>query len=146
MQFTSGIPNGAINFRYSSTISLKRSSEKSTRSILLTASTTCLMPSNDTRKVCRLRNDTHTCIHQNNCQVSCRAPGNHVACVLLVSRSIGNDKLTIVGREVAVCHVDGDALFALRLQAVQQKGVVNVVAGISHALAVAFQCVQLVLI
>ena len=94
----------------------------------------------------RLRNDTHTCIHQNNCQVSCRAPGNHVACVLLVSRSIGNDKLTIVGREVAVCHVDGDALFALRLQAVQQKGVVNVVAGISHALAVAFQCVQLVLI
>ena len=53
IQFTSGIPNGSTNFLYSATISLNRSSEKSTRSILLTASTTCLIPSKDTRNVWR---------------------------------------------------------------------------------------------
>ena len=34
-------------------ISSKRSSEKSTRSILFTATITCLMPSSDTMNVCR---------------------------------------------------------------------------------------------
>ena len=38
---------------YSFTISSKRSFEKSTRSILFTASTTCLMPNKETKKVCR---------------------------------------------------------------------------------------------
>ena len=50
IQVTSGMFNGAINSLYSLTISLKRSSEKSTRSILLTASTTCLIPNKETRK------------------------------------------------------------------------------------------------
>ena len=54
IQVTSGIPKGATNFLYSATISLKRSSEKSTRSILLTANTTCLIPNRDTRNVWRL--------------------------------------------------------------------------------------------
>ena len=53
MHVTSGTPSGSMNLRYSATIALNRSSEKSTRSILFTASTTCLMPSKETRNVWR---------------------------------------------------------------------------------------------
>ena len=61
-------------------------------------------------------------------------------------RRVGDDELALVGREIAVGHVNGDALFALGLQAVQQEGVVDVVARIAHALAIALQGVQLVFV
>jgi len=54
--------------------------------------------------------------------------------------------LTVVSREVAVSHVDSDALFALSLQSVEQQSVVNVVACVTHAFAVAFKCHELILI
>src|SRR5882672_3672404 len=47
--------------------------------------------------------------------------GGHVARVLLVPRGIGDDELAPRRREVAVRHVDGDALLALGLQAVGEE-------------------------
>ncbi len=47
------MPNGAAKARYSSSILRNTSAEKSTRSILLIASTTFLMPIRLTRKLCR---------------------------------------------------------------------------------------------
>lgn len=63
-----------------------------------------------------------------------------------MSRRVGNDELALVGREIAVGHVNGDALFALGFQAVTQQGVVNMIAGVAHALAVALEGGQLVFI
>ena len=47
--------------------------------------------------------------------------GGHVARVLLVARRIRDDELALRGGEVAIGHVDGDALFALGLQSVHDK-------------------------
>ena len=94
----------------------------------------------------RLGDDTRTCIHEDNGQVGRRAARNHVARILLVPRRVGNDELAVVGREVAVGYVDGDTLFTFGFQSVQQKGVVDVVAGVTHTLAVALQGVQLVFV
>ena len=93
-----------------------------------------------------LRNDTRAGVYQNNRQVGGRAAGNHVARILFVSRSVGNDEFTIIGGEIAVSHVDSDTLLPLRLQAVQQQGVVDVVTGITHTLAVTLQRIQLVFV
>ena len=49
MQLMSGMPNGVTNCLYSSTILSNTCWSYSTRSILLTAKTTCLMPRRDTR-------------------------------------------------------------------------------------------------
>ena len=63
-----------------------------------------------------------------------------------MSRSVGDDELTVIGWEVAVGYINGDALFAFRFQAIQQERIVNVLAGISYSFAVAFQRVQLVFV
>ena len=63
-----------------------------------------------------------------------------------MSRSVGNDELTVIRTEIAVSHIDGDPLFAFGFQAVQQQSVVDMVAGIPHALAVAFEGIQLVFV
>jgi hypothetical protein len=56
------------------------------------------------------------------------APGHHVAGILLVARGIGDDELAPVGGEEAVGDVDGDALLALRAEAVDEKGEIELVA------------------
>ena len=95
----------------------------------------------------RLRDHARAGVHENNGEVGGRAARNHVARILLVSRSVGDDKLALVGREVAICHVDGDALLALGFQTVEQQGVVNLAcAGIAHALGVALQGRELVFV
>ena len=68
----------------------------------------------------RLGNHTRAGIYQDNCQIGRRATGNHITCILFVSRSIRNDKLTAVGREVAVSYVNRNPLLTLRFQAVEQ--------------------------
>ena len=50
---TSSMPSRWVRLRYSCFILLKTSSEKPTRSILLMARAMCLMPSSETRNVCR---------------------------------------------------------------------------------------------
>jgi len=63
--------------------------------------------------------------NQDDGKVAGRGPGSHVAGVLLVARGVGNDELAARRREIAVCHVDGNALLALCLQAVHEQGEVN---------------------
>ena len=94
----------------------------------------------------RLGDDTRASIHEDDGEVGRRAAGNHVAGILLVPRRVGDDKLAVVGREVAVSHVDGDALLALGLETVEKEGVVNMVARITHTLAVALEGNQLVFV
>ena len=94
----------------------------------------------------RLRNHSRAGIHQDDGKVGSRTAGDHIAGVLFVSRSVGNDELTVIRTEIAVGHIDGDPLFAFGFQAVQQQSVVDMVAGIPHALAVAFEGIQLVFV
>ena len=58
-----------------------------------------------------------------------RRTGSHVARVLLMAGGIGNDVFAAVGGEEAVSHIDGDALFALGLQAVYQQRQIHDFAG-----------------
>ncbi|OIQ75502.1 hypothetical protein GALL_428320 [mine drainage metagenome] len=60
-------------------------------------------------------------IDQDDGQVRGRGSRHHIAGVLLVPRRVGNDEFSPGGGEVAVGHVDGDALFALGLQAVGEQ-------------------------
>ena len=60
-------------------------------------------------------------VHQHHRAIAACRSGHHVACVLLVARRVGNDELACFGGEVAVGHVDGDALFALGFQAVSEQ-------------------------
>ena len=55
--------------------------------------------------------------------------GYHVAGVLFVARGVGDDEFALRGGEIAVGHVDGDALFALGFQAVRQQRQVD---GVAH--------------
>lgn len=50
---------------------------------------------------------------------------HHVARVLLVAGRVANDELALFGGEVAVGHVDGDALLALGAEAIGQQGQVG---------------------
>ena len=52
---------------------------------------------------------------------------HHVSCVLDVSRSVCNDEFALGRGEVAVGHVDGDALFAFRFQAICEEAEVGAV-------------------
>ena len=98
------------------------------------------------RVAARLRDDACAGVDEDDGQVGRGAARNHVARVLLVARGVGYDELALVGREIAVGHVDGDALFALGFEAVEQEGVVDVFAGVAHALAVAFEGGELVFV
>ncbi len=60
-------------------------------------------------------------IDQQDHQVSRRGSGGHITGVLLMSRTIGNDKFASRRREIAISYIDGDTLFALRTQAVSYK-------------------------
>ena len=68
-------------------------------------------------------------VDQNHRQVAGGGTGGHIAGVLLVPWAVGNDELALLGAEIAVSHVDGDALFALSLQAIHQQGQVDVLVG-----------------
>ena len=93
-----------------------------------------------------LRNDSCTGIHQYNGQISRGTAGNHVAGVLFMSRSVGNNKFALVRREITISHVYGDAFFALRFQTVEQQSIIYMVAGIPHTFAVTLQSLQLIFI
>ncbi len=70
--------------------------------------------------------------------------GGHVAGVLRMPGAVGDDELASVGIEIAVGHVDGDALLALGGQAVQQQRIVDRPAAGTVALAVGAKRRQLV--
>ena len=85
-------------------------------------------------------------VDKDYCRVGRRSAGNHVACVLLMSRGVGDDEFTVVCAEVAVSHVDGDSLLALSLQSVEQQGIIDMLSGISYTFAVALEGVELVFV
>ena len=64
-------------------------------------------------------------IDQDDGEVCGRGTGGHVAGVLLVARSVGDDELATLGGEVAVGDVDGDALLALGAKAVGELSEVD---------------------
>ena len=67
-------------------------------------------------------------IDQDDGELAVRGPGRHVAGVLLVTRCVGDDELALRRREVAVRHIDRDALLAFGLQAVGQQREVDLIA------------------
>ncbi len=69
----------------------------------------------------RLSEHTLARIDQNNGKIGCGSACNHVARILLVARRIGNDELALGGGEVTIGDINGNALFALRLQAVGKQ-------------------------
>ncbi len=76
----------------------------------------------------RLREDAQARVHQDDGRIRRGGPGGHVARVLKVSRRVGDDDLAPARGEVAVGHVDGDALLALGAQAVGEEREVNLLA------------------
>jgi hypothetical protein len=60
-------------------------------------------------------------VHQHHGGVCARCGSDHVAGVLLVAGRVANDELACFGVEVAVGHIDGDALLTLGAQAVGQQ-------------------------
>ncbi|MNZ92720.1 hypothetical protein D3C78_1117540 [compost metagenome] len=63
-----------------------------------------------------------------------------------MARGVGNDELALGGREVAVGHIDGDALLALGLQAVDQQRQVDVVTGGADFLRIAGDGFQMIFV
>jgi hypothetical protein len=53
----------------------------------------------------------------------------HVAGILLVPRRVGDDEGAARGREIAIGDINGDALLALGLQAVEQQREIDLGAG-----------------
>jgi hypothetical protein len=84
-------------------------------------------------------------VDQDHRQVGGRGAGDHVARVLLVPRRVGDDELSLVGREEAVRDVDGDALLALGGQAVDEQREVEVAALRADFLRVGLERSELVL-
>ena len=85
-------------------------------------------------------------IDQNDRQVAGGRAGGHVAGVLLVARSIGNDELALGGGKITVRYIDGDALLALGLQAIDQQRQIDVFAGSADLLRVAGDGFEVVLV
>ena len=76
----------------------------------------------------RLRQDPFAPIHQNNRNVCVGGTGCHVTGILFMARCVRHNKLTLIRGEETIGHVNGDALFAFRLQTIQQQRIVNIAA------------------
>ena len=85
---------------------------------------------------------TMTCINQNDAQVGSTSTRYHVAGILNMSRSIGDDKLALRCGEIAVSHIDGDALFTLSTETIREQSQVHFL--ITAALASSLHRLQLV--
>ena len=60
-------------------------------------------------------------IDEDNRSVRGRCACHHIARVLLVPWGVGNDVFAARCGEVTICHVDGDALFALGFQSIGEQ-------------------------
>ena len=87
----------------------------------------------DDRVPAGLLGETLARVDEDQAEVGGGGTGDHVAGVLNVARGVGDDELAVGGGEVAVGHVDGDALLALGAQAVGQQGQIGVVVTPGHA-------------
>ena len=78
-------------------------------------------------------------VDQHHGRVAACGGSHHVAGVLLMARSVGNDEFALLGGEIAVGHVNGDALLALGFQAVGEQRQID-----GRASGAFFQGVELV--
>ena len=85
-------------------------------------------------------------VDQQDRQIAGGRAGGHIAGVLLVPRGVSDDKFALLGGEIAIGHVDGDALLALGLQAIHQQRQVQFFALGAVALAVVVQRRELIFI
>ena len=92
----------------------------------------------------RLREDALARVDQNNGEFGGGGAGGHVARILLMAGRVGHDEGALVRAEIAIGHIDGDALFALRRKPVQQQREIEIGALRAEFLAVAFQSFELV--
>ncbi len=86
-----------------------------------------------------LRQQALARIHQHHRHIGSRRAGGHVARVLLVPGAIGHDEFPPVCIEIAVGHIDGDALLAFGRQPIHQQCIVDAPALGAMPSAVAFQ-------
>ena len=121
----------------SARISSKRSWLQSTRSILFTHTARWLTRRSDAITAWRRLCSTQALagVDQHEGEVGRRGTGHHVPRVLDVARGVGDDELAARRREVAVRHVDRDALLALGPQAVGEQRQVGVLEALVAARA-----------
>src|SRR5438552_3727172 len=88
----------------------------------------------------RLRLNPPAGVEQEDGKIGIGSAGCHIAGVLLMAGSVGQNKLPPGRTEVAVGDIDGDALFAFRPQAVGQKGQLQALArGEPHCMQLVFE-------
>ncbi|MNE20834.1 hypothetical protein D3C80_1139760 [compost metagenome] len=87
-----------------------------------------------------------TGIDEDDRQVTGGSTGGHVAGVLLMAGGIGNDEFALGGGEIAVGHINSDALLPLSLQAVNQQRQVDIVTGSADFLRIAGDGFQMVFV
>ncbi len=91
-----------------------------------------------------LRQQALARIHQQHGELGVGGAGRHVAGVLLVAGRVGDDEGAARRREIAIGDVDGDALLALGLEAVEQQREIDLLAGGAVLARVAFERAQLI--
>ncbi len=86
-----------------------------------------------------LLDNTLARVHQDQRDVGSRCPGHHIPRVLYVPGCVGDDKLPSRCRKIPVGDIYGNALLALGLQPIRQKGQVDLflTLAITHRLHVA---------
>ena len=93
-----------------------------------------------------LRQDAVVGVDEDDGHIAGGGAGDHVARVLLMAGGVGDDELAPGGGEVAIRHVDGDALLALGLQAIDQEREVHATALGADGAAVLADGIELVLV
>src|ERR1700722_1345812 len=73
----------------------------------------------------RLHENAFAGVYQNDRCVRRRGARGHVARVLLMAGRVGDDELAASRREIAIRHIDGDALLSLSTQAIGQESEVD---------------------
>ena len=74
-------------------------------------------------------------IDQDHGEIGGRRAGDHVARVLLVPGGVGDDEFALLGGEKAIGDIDGDALFALGRQPIDQQREIDLPAARADCLA-----------
>ena len=79
----------------------------------------------DTRMTSCLHQNTLFCVHKNNGKLGKRSANCHVSCILLMTRSICNNKTSLIRCKITVCNINGDTLLTLSHQTIQKKRIIN---------------------
>ena len=98
----------------------------------------------DDRMAMGLREQPLARVDQHDREVGVGRASRHVAGELLMARRVGDDERASFGGEIAIGDVDRDALFALSLEPVDQKRVVDSLARRAELLRVALERRKLV--